>query len=40
LFKAEYVDLARKFCLLGATNDDLERVFEIKADAGNAEVAA
>lgn len=28
-FKSEYADLARKFCLLGATNDDLARVFEV-----------
>lgn len=30
-FKPEYVDLARKFCLLGATNDDLARLFEVAA---------
>lgn len=29
MYRAEYVDLARKFCLLGATNDDLARMFEV-----------
>ena len=28
-YKPEYPDLARKFCLLGATNDDLARMFEV-----------
>lgn len=28
-YKPEYPDLARKFCLLGATNDDLARSFEV-----------
>lgn len=28
-FKPEFVDLARKFCLLGATNEDLARNFEV-----------
>lgn len=28
-YKAEYADLARKFCLLGATNEDLARFFEV-----------
>ena len=29
LYKPEYADLARKFCMLGATNDDLARCFEV-----------
>lgn len=28
-FKPEYPDLARKFCLLGAKNEDLARMFEV-----------
>ena len=28
-FKLEYIDLARKFCLLGATNADLARAFDV-----------
>jgi len=28
-YKAEYADLARKFCMLGATNDDLATCFEV-----------
>ncbi|MBS0219151.1 MAG: helix-turn-helix domain-containing protein [Proteobacteria bacterium] len=28
-YRPEFPDLARKFCLLGATNDDLARVFEV-----------
>ena len=28
-YKPEYADLARKFGLLGATNDDLARMFEV-----------
>jgi hypothetical protein len=30
-YKPEYADLARKFGLLGATNDDLARMFEVSA---------
>jgi hypothetical protein len=29
LYKPEYAGLARKFCLLGATNDDLARSFDV-----------
>jgi len=29
IFKPEYSDLARKFCMLGATNDDLARLLEV-----------
>lgn len=32
-FKPEYVDLARKFCLLGATGADLARMFEVGTTA-------
>lgn len=28
-YKEEFADLARKFCMLGATNEDLARVFEV-----------
>ena len=28
-FKPEYCDLARKFCTLGATNEDLGRMFDV-----------
>jgi hypothetical protein len=28
-YKAEYADLARKFCMLGATNDDLAACFQV-----------
>ena len=29
VFKSEFPDLARKFCLLGATNEDLARLLEV-----------
>jgi len=29
LDKPEYADLARKFCMLGATNEDLAKCFEV-----------
>jgi len=29
LYKAENAELARKFCMLGATNEDLARCFEV-----------
>jgi hypothetical protein len=29
LYKAENAELARKFCVLGATNEDLARCFEV-----------
>jgi len=29
LYKAENTELARKFCMLGATNEDLARCFEV-----------
>jgi hypothetical protein len=29
LYKAENADLARKFCMLGATNEDLAKCFEV-----------
>jgi len=28
-YREEFVDQARKFCMLGATNDDLARLFEV-----------
>src|SRR5215468_2071740 len=28
-YKPEYAELARKFCMLGATNDDLATCFEV-----------
>lgn len=28
-FKPDYCDLARKFCMLGATNEDLGRMFDV-----------
>ena len=31
VFKPEYSDLAAKFCLLGATNDDLAAMFEVSS---------
>ena len=32
-YNPEYAELARKFCLLGATNDDLARMFEVPGSA-------
>lgn len=29
LFKPDYCNLARKFCILGATNEDLAKLFEV-----------
>jgi transposase len=29
LYKAENAELARKFCMLGATNEDLAKCFEV-----------
>lgn len=39
-YKPEYVDLARKFCLLGATNADLARMFEVSASTLDNWIAA
>lgn len=34
-YKAEYAELARKFCLLGATDADLARMFEVEESTIN-----
>jgi hypothetical protein len=33
--KSDYGDLARKFCLLGATDEDLARLFDVTVDTIN-----
>ena len=38
-YKAEYADLARKFCMLGATDDDLARLLEVPREALDAWLA-